>query len=397
MSIDTLPSWLNFQASSFGKRVAIRHKQLGIWKESTWSDSRDEVYRLVQLLKNKGFAAGDTLFLLTHPRPEALLISVAAQWLGGVAAPIDPQNDAKHISELFQLLKPAFLFAEGQLQVDLALQLSEQPHLIIYADRRGLSNYQHSSLNFYSEIIQAELDIFDIRHVAESEHNAFAFFRLDNAKNIEVKLLKHREMLMQARDLVSLENLTNSEEALVARSFAATGHVRYLLAPWLLAGFRLNFPENINTRDNDRRELGPTLVAGTKQTYERLESLIKARLPLNGTWLRKALDRAIYSQSKHSLLGKLIAHWLFLRPLRDVIGFSRTRVPLLVDEPLTEQSLKFFKALGINIRNWPDLQSWKAIEVEAQSSVHSSSSKKNQVEVNAVNTDISSTSAGVLV
>jgi len=396
MSIDTLPSWLNFQASSFGKRVAIRHKQLGIWKESTWSDSRDEVYRLVQLLKNKGFAAGDTLFLLTHPRPEALLISVAAQWLGGVAAPIDPQNDSEHISELFQLLKPAFLFAEGQLQVDFALQLNELPILIIYADQRGLSSYQHHALYFYSDAVNTELDLFDIRHVAESEHSAFAFFRLDNAKQVEVQLLKHREMLMQARDLVSIESLTNSEEALVARSFAASGHVRYLLAPWLLTGFRLNFPENIYTRDNDRRELGPTLVAGTKQTYERLENLIKARLPLNGTWLRAALDWAIYSQSKHSLLGKLVANWLFLRPLRDVIGFSRTRVPLLVDEPLTEQSLKFFKALGINIRNWPDLQNWKAVDVEAQSSAHSAS-EKNYVEVNAGNTDISGASAGVLV
>ena len=396
MSIDTLPSWLNFQASSFGKRVAIRHKQLGIWKESTWNDSRDEVYRLVQLLKSKGFASGDTLFLLTHPRPEALLISVAAQWLGGIAAPIDPQNDVEQISELFQLLKPAFLFAEGQLQVDLALKLNEPPHLIIYADQRGLSAYQDNSLHFYAKAINAGLEVFDIRHVAESEHNAFAFFRLDNTKQVEVQLLKHREMLMQSRDLVSLESLTNSEEALVARTFAASGHVRYLLAPWLLTGFRLNFPENIDTRDNDRRELGPTLVAGTKQTYERLERLINARLPLNGTWLKAAFDWAIYPQSKHSLLGRLVANWLFLRPLRDVIGFSRTRVPLLVDEPLSEQSLKFFNALGINVRNWPDLQNWKAIDVEAQSSAHSSA-KKNYFEVDAVNNDISGASAGVLV
>lgn len=120
------------------------------------------------------------------------------------------------------------------------------------------------------------------------------------------------------------------------------------------------------------------------------------RLPLNGTWLRKALDWAIYSQSKHSLLGKLVADWLFLRPLRDVIGFSRTRVPLLVDEPLSEQSLNFFKALGINVRNWPDVQDWKAVNVEPHTFSHSSA-KKNYFEVNAVDTVIISTPAGLLV
>ena len=53
-----------------------------------------------------------------------------------------------------------------------------------------------------------------------------------------------------------------SEEALAARVFAASGQARYLLAPWLSAGFCLNFPEALATRDTDRRELGPTLGAG---------------------------------------------------------------------------------------------------------------------------------------
>ncbi|MNR37341.1 hypothetical protein D3C85_1553490 [compost metagenome] len=66
------------------------------------------------------------------------------------------------------------------------------------------------------------------------------------------------------------ERLTEREEALAARAFAASGQARYLLAPWLLAGFRLNFPERLETRDQDRRELGPSLVLGTRETYGRL-------------------------------------------------------------------------------------------------------------------------------
>lgn len=395
MTIDTLPSWLNYQASTHGYRVAIRHKQLGIWKESNWENAKNEVFRLVQLLKSKGFAAGDTVYLLTHPRPEALLLSIAAQWLGGIAAPIDPKEDVIKTIRLFELIQPLFLFAEGQVQVDLALQLNQLPRLIIYADQRGLSKYENEALQYYSDTHEVELDIFDTRSIAEPEHEAFAFFRLEEGQHFEVQFLTHREMLMQGRELVSHEKLTRDEEALAARSFAASGHVRYLLAPWLLTGFRLNFPENIDTRDNDRRELGPTLVAGTKETYQRLEVLINSRLPLEGTWLRKAFNWALGTQSKRSLVNKVFARWLFLSPLRDVIGFSHTRVPLVVDEQLSEQSLKLFAALGINVRIWPDIRNWVRVDTHSKLNQHTNSLQGN-LQGSSVRHNIVSKSAGVL-
>lgn len=394
MTIDTLPSWLNHQASTHGYRVAIRHKQLGIWGESNWENAKNEVFRLVQLLKGKGFSVGDTVYLLTHPRPEALLLSIAAQWLGGVAAPIDPKEDVNKIIQLFEKIKPSFLFAEAQAQVDLALQLNQRPRLIVYADQRGLSNYAIEELQYYRDTQNADLDIFDTRSIAEPEHTAFAFFRLEQEEHFEVQLLTHREMLMQGRELVSHEKLTRDEEALAARSFAASGHVRYLLAPWLLTGFRLNFPENIDTRDNDRRELGPTLVAGTKETYERLEVLINSRLPLEGTRLRKAFNWALNTQTKKSWFNKAFAQWLFLFPLRDVIGFSRTRVPLVVDEPLGEKTLKFFAALGVNIRIWPDIRNWTIVDTHSKLNTLTRASKKNQ-PVSASELTVTAKSTGV--
>jgi len=363
MSADTLPEWLNFQASHRPTQIAMRHKRLGVWEEKTWRAIQHETLQLVSALKAHGFARGDTLYLLSNPRPEALLLSLAAHWLGGVSAPLDNESHNAEFLALLQQLQPAFVFAEGQSQVDLLQQQGLGQALIIYADARGLATYQRGILQPYAGLINLSNNHFYQPPIGGAANDAFVFYRLNPLQRVERKKLSHKKLLTQGRLLIELETLTEREEALAARAFAASGHLKYLLAPWLQAGFKLNFPENINTRDSDRRELGPTLVAGTSSTYQRLESLVKARLPLTGTWRRALLDWSLATSAKSSPLRKAVAYGLIIRPLQDVIGLSRTRVPLLIGEALPESSEQFFQSLGINIRNWPDAPAWETVGI----------------------------------
>jgi long-chain acyl-CoA synthetase len=366
MITDTFPNLLNFQAFAKPLSIALRHKQLGIWHEKRWSELHHELLQLVQLLKEKGFKAGDTLFLLSHPRPEALLLSIAAHWLGGISAPLDPAYAETKVSALLSALKPTFIFAEGQLQVDQILKLDLSQELIIYADARGLSHYENPILHAYAAVKNIQpIDYLKQLSIAKPEHTAFVFYRLNENGDVDLQQLSHAEMLVQGRKLVKQEALTEHEEALAARAFAASGHVRYLLSPWLLAGFKLNFPENIDTRDIDRRELGPTLVAGTSATYQRLHALVESRLPLPNTLHRRLFDWSISTSKIDFFLRRLVAYWLIIRPLRDVIGFSRTRIPLLVGERLPAKSALFFASIGIHVKNWPDIADWQHTDIKA--------------------------------
>lgn len=373
MIVDTLPRWLNFQASNKPANVAIRHKQLGVWGEKRWSELHSELLQVVLLLEEKGFKRGDTLFLLSYPGPEALLLSIAAQWLGGVSAPLDPTYEDAKVIALLNALQPSFVFAESQAQVDILLKAKLTHQLVIYADARGLSSdkksYQHLALHQYSDIhakanITRQIDSLKYISIAEPDDEAFVFYRLDESGQVEFQKLTHDEMLNHGRQLIKQESLTEQEEALAARAFAASGHVRYLLAPWLIAGFKLNFPENIHTRDVDRRESGPTLVAGTSATYQRLEALVQSRLPLPNTLHRKFLDWSLETTTQSFFIRRAIAYWLIARPLRDVIGLSRTRVPLLVGEGLPASSIAFFASIGVQVRNWPDVSEWYKSDAE---------------------------------
>lgn len=366
MTADTLPGWLAFQAKNRPHRVAIRHKQLGIWQESTWQTVHQSVLRAARFLRQKGFTSGDTLFLLSEPRPEALLLSLAAHWLGGVSAPLDPAYAAPQLLDLLHTLRPKFIFAEAQLQVDQVWEAKPDVQLLIYANARGLAGYTHPAMVAYERIISSHVE--DTESVlpmqTEANHIAFRFYRLNAQYQLEFRELGHSELLKNGRQLVIHERLTDKEEALAARAFAASGHARYLLSPWLLSGFKLNFPENLATRDTDRRELGPSLVLGTAATFQRLHALTQSRWPLKGSWQFAIVEWGLRAYQKRVPLLAAIASVLVIRPLKDVLGLANTRVPLLVGEPLAKETEQFFLAIGIQVRGWPEESAWQTSPLE---------------------------------
>lgn len=361
MAADTLPDWLAVQAEKRPAQVAIRHKKLGIWHEHTWQAVHNEVLLAARFLKQQGFGSGDTLFLLSEPRPEALLLSLAAHWLGGIAAPLDPAYAQPQLLDLLHTLRPQFVFAEAQAQVDQVFDAKPDVQVVIYANARGLADYAHPAIHAYTKIIsEGEAVPGTLAAVATPESVAFRFYRLGDEYQLEYRELGHAELLKNGRQLVVHEQLTDKEEALAARAFAASGHARYLLSPWLLAGFKLNFPENLSTRDTDRRELGPTLVAGTAATYQRLYTLVQSRWPLPTTWQFSLVKWALNNYQKRVPLLASIASWLVIHPLKDVLGLRHTRVPLLVGEPLSAEAEQFFKSIGIQVRDWPEETDWQA-------------------------------------
>ena len=353
----SLPQWLQRQALEHGTDVALRHKHLGVWQERTWAQVVDEVRRLASALQARGFAAGETLTIISRPRPQALLAALAAQWLGGVASLFDPLEAAAEQVQRLTTLQPDFVLVEGVEDMLRLRSAQVAVRILVYLDKRGLSDSTpFAQASDYAALL-AERPIDNGVPQGRLLQTAFVFYR-GAGQAIEEQRVSHAELLQEGQRLVTREGLGRQEEALAARAFASGGQARYLLAPWLIAGFRLNFPENLATRDRDRRELGPTLVAGTRETYERLHRYALERLPAPGSGARRLVDWALAAQP--GPLQRHVGDWLVRRPLRDVLGFSRTRAPLLVGDALPPNTQAFFQALGIRVRQWGDAAHWEA-------------------------------------
>lgn len=356
-AIRTLPDGLAHHARWRPATVALRQKRLGLWQPRSWADLATEVAALSGALLARGFRNGATLVLISHPRAEALLVSLAVQQLGGTVVVIDPTQGEAQIARLIRHIGAQYAFAEDQQQVDRLYAALPEPHALqslIYADPRGLSHYQQTFLEPYAGLLAGERIHDD--NQAQAAREAFVFLDIDESDAIVELAVTHRELLEAGQQLIDAERLDASEVAFASRGFTASGHARYLVAPWLIAGFSLNFPENLGTRDNDRRELGPTLVAGTRETYARLAGWVSDRLPAPGTWLRRVVDRVLAPADGQTpgFFG-----WLVRKALRDVIGFSRIKAPLLVGPSPDAHTRTFFSQLGIDVRHWPESKAWR--------------------------------------
>ena len=347
----TLPQALLLQAETRGSAIALRYKRLGIWHVRSWSELAEDVSRLAAALHQRGFSRGDDLLIISQARSEALLLALAAQWLGGSVTLLDPELDNR---PLLTRLKPAFVLAEALDAVQQVRSIDTPPRVLLFLDGRGLNTAEDRALNAYAELsVGVTTDA--PAPVSDSAATAFVFHPAGLG---QPQRLSHGQLLDGARKLVARESLSASEEALAARVFAASGQARYLLAPWLSAGFCLNFPEALATRDTDRRELGPTLVLGTRESYARLEFWARERLPLPGTFSHRLYRWAMVPEVNG--VRRWLGHWLIRRPLLDVLGMSRLRIPLLVGPELSPESAEFFGALGIHPGNWQEPSSPRA-------------------------------------
>ncbi|NAT24348.1 AMP-binding protein [Pseudomonas syringae] len=332
---DSLPQALLQQAQTRGDQTALRYKQLGIWQRRSWSELALEVSQLAAALKGRGFDSTHPLVILSEARAEALLLTLAAHWLGGTVSLLDPAADNRE-----WLANRSLAFAVAYGPEALHQLRSASPGVVVLLDKRGLGETQDINVIDYARLLSDYAA--DAADPVQSPAAAFLFPSVDQPLGVQ---LSHTDLLAGARQLVDRHGLSARDQALAARVFAAGGQARYLLTPWLVAGFCLNFPEALSTRDNDRRELGPTLVLGTRESYARLELWAMERLPLPGS-----ISHRLYQWAMAPAPGALrrwLGYWLIRRPLLDVLGMSRLSTPLLVGDALTASSQAFFAALGI--------------------------------------------------
>lgn len=151
---DTLPAWLAEQARHRPHAPALRHKRLGQWEQLSWHALATKVEALAAGLAAHDFGVGDALLLVSQPREEALLLSLAAQWRGGVAVPLEPSVSDQTLGRIVRHLTPLFTFADDDRQIDRLLALSQW---VIDANPRGLRPHPHADVVEYAALASLRL------------------------------------------------------------------------------------------------------------------------------------------------------------------------------------------------------------------------------------------------
>jgi long-chain acyl-CoA synthetase len=386
----TLPSLLKQNAERYGNsRVAIREKEFGIWQSVTWQGYYENVRDFALGLHQLGFKRGNNLAYAGDNRPQGLYAELAVQTLGGAIVGIYPDSHLDQVEYIINHSDSIFLVAGDQEQADKVLELkSSCPKVrkVIVDDPKGMRRYGDPILAFFKDIQKSG------RQVAETQSHLFdemiAEISPDDVGMINYtsgttglpkgSMITQKNMVAVARLQDAVDSAQDNFEYVSFLPFAWIGEQQFGVYWPLAKAFAVNFPEKVETVQENIREIGPHILLAPPRIWEKICSDIQVKIQEAG-WIKRLVYRIFlpvgYRMADFTLekikppMGWRILSWiaylLLFRSLNNYFGLTRLRHAYTGGAPLGPEIFKMFLALGVKIK-----QAYGATETTAATIVH---------------------------
>ena len=356
-----------------GNAIAMREKDLGIWRAFSWSDYLDRSRKVGCALLSLGFRAGDTAAILSEDNKEWVFTDLGIQSVRGVCHGLYPTLQPNQMAFQLNDSKARILFLEDEEQLDKFLEMeAELPHLenIVVYDMEGLRRFSHDKVMSWDEFLslvdedrstlEAEWD----RRVDESQPGDIVILIYTSGTTGQPKgaRISNRFLLAQADnhpelpfgpgdELLTFLPLCHAAERIISVAIP----VRY--------GATINFAESGETFAQDIREVAPTAIFAVPRVWEKFYSRISFIMQEATPLGRKIYDLAVRlnqrkmdweetggSPSIGLQIASKLLDFLVLRNIRVELGLNRTRSILSGAAPISPNLLSWFRALGVGVQ-----------------------------------------------
>jgi len=148
----TLPQLLAKRAQSQPDRVALRQKNLGIWKPLTWADYAAEARAIACGLIDAGLKAGEHVAILSENRKEWVIAEMGIGMARAVTVGVYSTSPDQEVGYVIAHADCRFVICEDQEQADKLLAVRERlstVERVFVIDERGLRHYDDPWLASY--------------------------------------------------------------------------------------------------------------------------------------------------------------------------------------------------------------------------------------------------------
>ena len=141
------------QVDRLKDRVALRHKDYGIWNRISWREYGQQVREVAAGLLALGLQREDRVSILGDNRPEWVICHLAAMTAGGVTCGVYPTSAPDQVAYVVGHSESKVLFAENEEQVDKVLQIIDELKVaqVVVWDPKGLWGFSHERIIFFDE------------------------------------------------------------------------------------------------------------------------------------------------------------------------------------------------------------------------------------------------------
>jgi long-chain acyl-CoA synthetase len=352
--------------------VALRQKNFGVWVPVTWAQYAEQARSFGLGLLKLGLIPGQSVAIVGENCKEWAFAELGIALIGGVTAGIYPTSPADEVGYLLALSESPIVVCEDQEQVDKVLAVhAGLPHLrsIIVMDPKGLRRYDRATLHDFADIVALgrEFEREDATAAAAAcvgpqlDDIGLMVFTSGSTGRPKAAMMSWRGLSAAARGLNSALGCGPGDQLVSYLPLCHVAEQMFSIHIPLASGAVVNFAESLRTVQEDLRELSPQIFFGVPRIWEKFHSSIETKLREAGglrLWLYERAMRSLAGQAdtprmQWTLWQRLQwAFWyvLVLRALLNFIGLRRCRVAMSAAAPIAPEILKYFRLLGVPIR-----------------------------------------------
>jgi long-chain acyl-CoA synthetase len=360
---DTYPKLLRLNAREHDGEIALREKDLGLWREFTWNDYQARVKDFALGMIELGIGRGDVIGIIGDNRPDWVAAEIAAHAIGGMSLGLYRDVLDEEAAYLLSYGEAKLVFAEDEEQVDKLLGLADRaPNLkhIVYSDPRGMRKYDDPRLMEASKLAAMGRDraarepgLYDgLVDATKGEDVAILCTTSGTTAHPKLAMLAAGRVLKHCATYLSFDPKGPDDEYVSVLPLPWIMEQVYALGKGLLCRMKVNFVEEPDTMMHDFREIAPTFVLFAPRVWESIAADVRAGVMDSSPLKQKLYDLGMRTGLAALAEGKrsMFADQLLFGALRDRLGFTRLRSAATGGAALGPETFKFFRAMGVPLR-----------------------------------------------
>ncbi|PYN18862.1 MAG: long-chain fatty acid--CoA ligase [Candidatus Rokuibacteriota bacterium] len=371
---DTLPRLFRHVVGQRGDAVAMREKDLGVWRSVTWRQYGERARRVGLGLVALGLRPRDVVSIIAENGPEWLYTDLGTMSVGGVTNGIYTTDSPRQVEYIVNDSGTRFFFAGDEEQLDKILEgRARCPGLvkIVVFDVEGLHGFADAQVMSFDALLELGAR-YEREHpgawdslveIAKPEDLAILVYTSGTTGPPKGAMLSHRNIIFQ---LGFTDYLTEPRAGDQQLSFLPLSHVAersFTIFYPLSTGSTVNFAESIDTVPDNLREVAPAVFFAVPRIWEKFYSGVALRMREATRAGRLAYRWAIgvgmrvaecrIQGRRPSLALRLLYRLADLVALDNVkrsMGLHRARGAATGAAPIAPELIKWYMALGIDMR-----------------------------------------------